>query len=150
MADLLNIALSGLRAYRTSLDTAGHNIANVNTPGYSRQRVELAAQKPHYGGGSFMGAGVIPVEVSRIYDQFLTNRVRDLTATQAQEAALHGLASQIDGMLGDPAAGIAPALADFFSALQDLSADPASIPARQVVLENAEALADRFVSLAAC
>lgn len=149
MADLLNIALSGLRAYRTSLDTAGHNIANVNTPGYSRQRVELAAQKPHYGGGSFMGAGVIPVEVSRIYDQFLTNRVRDLTATQAQEAALHGLASQIDGMLGDPAAGIAPALADFFSALQDLSADPASIPARQVVLENAEALADRFVSLGA-
>ncbi|MCC6297033.1 MAG: flagellar hook-associated protein FlgK, partial [Pseudomonadales bacterium] len=149
MADLLNIALSGLRAFRSSLNTAGHNIANVNTPGYSRQRVDLAAQQPMYMGGSFLGSGVATVEVSRVYDQFLTGRVRELTATQAQEAALHGLASQIDGMLGDSAAGIAPALADFFSALQDLAADPAAIPARQVVLGNAAALADRFGSLGA-
>jgi len=147
MADLFNTALSGLRAFRVALDTTSHNIANVNTPGYSRQRVELSTQTPQRTGGSYLGSGVAVDAVSRVYDRFLTDQVRGLTSGQSQEAALHALASQIDRMLADPNVGVAPALADFFGALQDLAADPSSVPARDLVLQSGQALASRFDDL---
>lgn len=149
MADLFSNALSGLRAFSASLQTTGHNISNVNTPGYSRQRVELATQIPQSSGGSFLGSGVTTAEVSRVYDRFLTDRVRDLTSTRAQEASFHQLARQVDAMLADPTVGMAPVIADFFAALQDLASDPAAVPLRNVVLQAGETLASRFADLGA-
>ncbi len=57
MANMLNTAVSGLLSFQRALGTTSHNIANVNTEGYSRQSVEISANVPTYYGGSFVGTG---------------------------------------------------------------------------------------------
>ena len=59
MPDMLNVAVSGLRAFQRALETTSHNIANVSTPGYSRQTVNLATQTPQTYGSATLGTGVI-------------------------------------------------------------------------------------------
>src|SRR5438477_10491893 len=76
----INIAVSALNAQREALDTAGHNIANANTAGYTRQRVEMAAMSgpvtpAMYAKWTGGGAGVDVTSISRMADQFLNQRV---------------------------------------------------------------------------
>ena len=149
MADLLATAVSGLLSYQRALNTTSHNIANVNTPGYSRQRVEMSAAPPQYLGGNYVGTGVQVERVRRVYDEFLAEQVRTSTSLEAQHRSMHDLALQIDNMLADTESGIAPAMQEFFDSLQDLSTDPASTAARQVVLSQGESLTARFNDLAA-
>lgn len=144
MSDPFNISVSALLAYQQALNTASHNIANVNTAGYSRQRVELGTQLPQYTGGGYQGNGVQVDGIRRVYNEFLTAQVRDLTASQSEAATLQQSASQIDNMLADPNAGLTPVTGQFFAALQDLANDPSSTAARQVVLDKSETLASRF------
>ena len=68
-AGLLGIGSSGLLAFQRSLDTVGHNIANVSTEGYSRQSVDLATRLPQANGFGFMGTGVQTVTVERAFVQ---------------------------------------------------------------------------------
>lgn len=147
MADLLGTAVSGLLAYQRALNTVSHNITNVNTPGYSRQRVELSSASPQYIGGNYVGSGVDVQNVRRVYDEFLGAQVRGTTSMASQHDATYELAVQIDNMLADPAAGLSPALQSFFDAVQDLASDPTSTPARQVVLSEGESLVARFNDL---
>ena len=69
MADMLNVALSGLRAFQTALETTSHNIANVSTPGYSRQSVDVTTQTPYGIGGLTTGSGVAITGISRKADR---------------------------------------------------------------------------------
>jgi flagellar hook-associated protein 1 FlgK len=142
--DPLGIAISGLLAFQRGLATTGHNIANVNTEGYSRQRVELAARLPTASGDGYIGNGVNVATVRRAYDAFLTTQVRTSTAAHSQLDSFYALASQVDGLLADPQAGLAPPLQSFFQAVQGVANDPTSIPARQTLLGAAATLADRF------
>ena len=144
---LFDVGLSGLLTAQRGLTTTGHNIANVNTPGYSRQRVELAARPPQGLGDGFVGSGVEINTVSRIFNSFLIDQVRNTTASARQLNRFHNLAQQIDGLLANPSSGLAPALQDFFAALHELSDDPSSIPARQVLLGEADTLVNRFRTL---
>jgi len=141
---MLNIAVSGLLAYQKALATTGHNIANVGTEGYSRQRVNLATRTPEPAGNGFLGKGVNVTSVDRIYDQFLVNQLNNRTSGYNQLDTFHTMASQLDSALGDPAIGLTPALENFFNAIQDVANDPTSIPARQVVLSQAESLNEQF------
>jgi len=144
MADLLNIGVSGLLTFQRNLATTSHNISNVNTPGYSRQRVELGARPPQFAGAGYLGNGVQVSSVQRVYDSFLTSQVRTSTSTNGQLQSLYSYASQVDNLLADSQSGLSPALQDFFGAGQGVADDPASIPARQVLLSNAAGLTDRF------
>lgn len=144
MSDPLNISLSALLSYQQALNTTSHNIANVNTAGYSRQQVEFATQTPEYRGGSYLGNGVQVDGVRRIYSEFLSSQVRDLTSSQSEADSLQQIAGQIDNMLADPNAGLAPVSGQFFASLQDLANDPSSIAARQAVLDRGTTLASRF------
>ena len=71
MADVLSTGLSSLRALQRALDTTSHNIANVSTEGYTRQRVEFHSRSPQLSGGGWIGTGVEVSTVRRVYDQFL-------------------------------------------------------------------------------
>lgn len=144
-SDLLGIGISGLLAAQKALSTVGHNVANVNTEGYSRQSVDLATRDPQYTGGGFIGRGVEVVNIRRSYDQFLTNEIRDTTASLKEFERFSMLASQVDNLLADPQGSLSPALQGFFNSVQDVSNAPASIPARQAMLASAETLVDRFV-----
>ena len=144
MADLLGIATSGLLAFQRSLDTTGHNIANAGTPGYTRQRVELATRIPYLTGAGFIGSGVQVETVRRIYDGFLTDRVRSTTSTSNGLDVYQELAARVSNLLGSAEAGLSAGLQDFFDSVQDVADDPTSIPARQVMLSEAESLETRF------
>jgi len=145
--DILGIGISGLLAYQRSLATAGHNITNANTEGYSRQRVELGTRPPEFSGSGYIGSGVNIESVRRVYDSFLTSQVRNSTASFSQSDYYHTLSSRIDNLLADPQAGLTPALQSFFNSVQGVSNDPGSIAARQVLLSEASSLVERFKSL---
>ncbi|HCX32968.1 MAG TPA: flagellar hook-associated protein FlgK, partial [Rhodocyclaceae bacterium] len=117
------------------------------TPGYSRQGLEQSTNTPQFLGGSYFGQGTNVSAVKRIYSQFLAAEVAS-AQTRAAELDTHSSElAQINNVLADPNAGLSPALQELFDAVQDLAADPASIPARQSVLAAGSGLANRFHSL---
>lgn len=145
MPDFLNTAVSGLRAFQRSLATTGHNIANVNTPNYSRQRVDLVATLPQQvENGQFVGTGVKVAGVKRVYDGFLDQQVRTHSASFGQLETLDRLIKHIGSLMADTQAGLPHALQKFFGAVQDVADSPSSVPARQVMLSEAESLASQF------
>ncbi len=142
--NLLGTAVSGLLAYQRALATTGHNVANVNTPGYSRQSALLNTQTPLPTGSGFIGTGVTVSTVTRAYDQFISTQLRTTTANQSELAAYNELAKQVDNVVADPQAGLTPAMEDYFKAVQAVANDPNSAPARQVLLTQSNSLANRF------
>jgi flagellar hook-associated protein 1 FlgK len=144
MADLLSTGVSALLAFQRELNVTGHNIANANTPGYSRQRAELATKRPSLNGNGYVGNGVRVDTVRRLYNSFLAARVRSTGSDKSRLDQFHALAAGLDNLLASSDAGLAPALQKFFGAVGDVANDPASIPARQSLLSRAGALTDRF------
>lgn len=144
MADLLSIGLSGLAASKTQLSITGHNITNVNTPGYSRQDASQATRSPQFSGAGYIGSGTTLVDVRRTYSEFLTSQLRSSTSLNRDVEAYKSQIDQLDSLLAGTTTGITPSLQKFFSALQTAAEDPANIPARQLVLAEAEGLARRF------
>lgn len=144
MADLLNIGLSGLSANKTSLAVTGHNIVNVNTPGFSRQETIQATRTPQFTGAGYIGSGTTLVDVRRIYNDFLNTQVRSSTALNSDTQAYLGQINQLDSLLAGSTTGINPGLQKMFAALQTAAEDPANIPARQLALSEAEGMAKRF------
>jgi len=145
--DLLGISTSGILASQRALSTAGHNIANATTPGYSRQRVDMAARPPQMLGNGALGTGVIVNNVERVYNEFLTSEVRDTTSMSKYLDKTHEYTSQVDNMLADPQAGLAPTMSSFFDAVNGLANEPSSTAAREVMLAASHNLADRFAYL---
>lgn len=144
MADLLNIGMSGLHAAKTKLSVTGHNITNVNTPGYTRQDTVQATRTPQFTGAGYIGTGTSITDVRRSYNEFLTTQLRSTTSLNSDVQAYKSQIDQLDGLLAGSTTGINPSLQAFFSATQTAAEDPANIPARQLVLAEAEGLARRF------
>ena len=100
MSDLLGIGLSGLAAAQAGLSTAGHNIANVNTPGYSRQQVVFAARPPQFTGGGYIGQGVDISNVRREYSDFLAGQLTRATSDSSQLDAYATQLGTLDNLFG--------------------------------------------------
>lgn len=147
MADLLNTGVSALLNYRKALDTAGHNIANVNTDGYSRQRVEFVSRLGMPQGDGYIGAGVSTETVRRITDSFVGARLISDTSSYARAESFEGIATQLDSWLSESATGLGNPLNSFFDSLNDLAANPASSANRQSLISDGESLATRFRTL---
>ncbi len=141
MANLFGISVSGLFVAQQNLTTTSHNITNVNTEGYSRQRVEQEARTPIRVGDNYVGTGVIASSIDRYYSEAATNSLRDSTSEYEKLTAYQEMSARLDGLLADEAAGLSPAMLNFFDSVQDLSNDPSSISARQVVISSGESLA---------
>ena len=150
MADsnLLRIGSSGLQAFQRSLNTIGHNIANVNTDGYSKQNVELSARQPQVNGFGFTGSGVQTTTISRSFDSFIEGNLRNSTSSAAEFEVFHALATQIDNVLADPDSGMATSMQSFFNAIQDVADTPSALSSREVLLEEGRHLAGQFNELA--
>ncbi len=144
MADLLNIGLSGLLANKTALSITGHNISNVNTPGFSRQDTVQATRTPQFSGAGYIGSGTTLVDIRRSYSEFLSAQVRTGTALSSDVEAYKSQIEQLDSLLAGSTTGITPSMQKFFSSLQTAAEDPSNIPARQLVLSEAQGLARRF------
>ncbi len=146
-SSILNIGSGALFAAQAGLSTTAHNISNAATPGYSRQETIQANNNPLATGIGFMGQGVHVTTVLRIYNDFLTRQVSDTQASVSQFDAFHGQISQIDNLLADPAAGLSPAIQDFFSGVNAVANNPADPAARQSMLSAGNALVSRLQTL---
>ena len=147
MPDILNTSLTGLRAFQSALATTSHNIANVNTDGYSRQRVNFGTMPAQNVGVGYIGSGVQPQSVVRILDQYRVDSLRTNISEEARLGAFNDLAGSIDGLLASPDSGLSQPLQDFFAALQTVADNPSSVSARQVALSQANVLSDRVATL---
>ncbi|RPE80876.1 flagellar hook-associated protein FlgK [Vulcaniibacterium tengchongense] len=147
MANVLSTGAGALIAFQRALATVSHNVANVATDGYSRQRVELATRNPTDMGYGYVGNGVQVADVRRVADELATARLLDSGGELARLQQLAALASRVDGLLSDPATGLAGVWSNFFDAASGLGAAAASSAAREDLLADARALATRFNQL---
>jgi flagellar hook-associated protein 1 FlgK len=140
MAELLNVGTSSLLAYQKALATTGHNIANVNTEGYSRQSLTLDTRAPSLGAGGYVGSGVEVSTVARAYDSFLSQDLRANHSSFHHLDTFTEMTKQLEDLLADSDRGVSVQLENLFAAVQDLSNNPSSIPERQALLGEANAL----------
>ena len=144
---LLGTATTGLAAFQRAISVTGNNIANANTDGYSRQRVEFGDRPSSFTGSGYVGNGVQVQSIERVFDQFITERVRDTTSAASQADAFAVLSGQVTNLLGDADAGLNASFESFFNAVQTVADDPSSTVTRQLLLSESESLTTRFKSL---
>ena len=144
MADFLNIGLTGLMAAQAKLTVASHNIANADMPGYSRQSAVQTTQPSQYMGYGYVGQGARVVDVQRSYDQFLQRQLLQSQSQASYYQSYRDLIAPIDDLIADPDLGISSAMAQFFDSVNEVANNPSSIPARQTMLSQSEALVNRF------
>ncbi|HEX4975089.1 MAG TPA: flagellar hook-associated protein FlgK [Pseudomonadales bacterium] len=144
MSSVINNGLSGLKAQQAALSTTAHNISNVNTEGYSRQTIQFGANPALKMGDIYMGTGVDISGITRQVDGFVLSQVRESTVSFNQMDSYHSNAAAVDSLIADEATGVIPTVDQFFSAMQDASADPASLPLRQMVISQSQIMTGRF------
>ena len=144
MSDSLSIGTSALSALQRAISTTGHNIANVNTEGYSKQSVIFGARPPQDIGVGFLGSGTQIESIDRAYNQFLTADVQTRTASSSFFQLYATTAGRVDELLADPSTSLSEAMDSFFAAAEAVSNSPTSLPERQVMLSEAETLVQRF------
>lgn len=145
LGDALSTANSGLQAAQKGLATVGNNIANVNTPGYTRQRQVLETRLPTVDSTGSIGNGVDQVSVERILDRFVGRRLVAETSRMAQLETQSSIYSEVENVVNDQAAGgVDTALRDFYGALESLSSSgtPRQPAERSEMLSAGKALAE--------
>ncbi|MFN3843162.1 MAG: flagellar hook-associated protein FlgK [Rehaibacterium terrae] len=147
MSTLLSNGISALTSFQRALSTISHNVANANTPGYSRQVLDLSARAGQAYGFGFIGAGVQVDSVRRVTDLFNFARSLDSAAELGRLGELAALAGRVDKLVSDQGTGLTGPWSKFFDAGQGVSTQPTSTAARQNLLAAGEALAARFRSL---
>ena len=141
---IFSIGTSALNAAYTALRTAGNNVANASTPGYSRQTVVLSAQVGAMIGGNYLGQGVAVADVRRAYDTFLNRAANSAQAAASASDARASQLAQVDNLFADAETGLGSAIDSFFQQVQSLSQQPSDPAARQALLSAANQLVARF------
>jgi len=144
---LIGTGLTALHAAQLALQTTEHNIANVNTPGFSRQRTLQTSNSAVLSGSGFIGQGTQVATVERMYDKFLSEQVSRAQTRASELTSYHAQVAQIDSMLADATTGLSPVLQEFFQAVQQSAASPAQLAVRQAMLSTAQGLTARYRSL---
>lgn len=141
----LDIALQSMLAEQGAIETASNNIANVNTPGYSRQIANLEENPPVQVGNLTLGTGVQLSDVTSLRDSILDVRINQETQQQGQLNSFISGGQQIQVLFNETeGTGLQAPLSAFFSSLSELSSDPSDLPTRQAVITAAQNLAESF------
>src|SRR2546421_807969 len=141
----LNIVLGSLLTDQGAIETTSNNIANVNTPGYSRQRPDLEETPPIQIGGLNFGTGVELKQVVSLRDSILDLRVNQETQQQGRLEGFLGSAQQIQSFFNETTGtGLQANLTAFFNSLSQLSTSPSDLDVRQSVLTAAQNLSTSF------
>lgn len=145
MPDLLNIGNTGLAASKKSLETTSHNIANVNTEGYSRQKVTQTTNIPIDKGGLIQGTGARVTGVTRSHDSFVEKRLGQATTDHnyfkeraEQLEQVENIFNEIDGD------GLNKVLNKFYNSFRELANQPENETIRSVVRDSAQLVSQDF------
>ncbi len=148
----VELASRALQSMQMAMNTTGHNLANINTPGYSRQRVNLVTTEPQVLQGAktlFMGSGVRVDSIQRIRDIFLDGRVQATNSEYQRLNTLYQRLTQVEDLFSEPTdAGLSRQIVAFFNAFQELSANPENVGTRASVYQQVEAMTRTFRQLA--
>jgi len=145
-SSLLNLGVSALFANQAALQTIGQNIANANTPGYSRQQVVLTTPAGQFTGSGYFGKGVNVETVIRSHNDFLTTQAMQSASTQAMDQTHADVLTQLQKVFPTDDTGIGSAASTFFNNLINVANSPSDSSARQVTLSGAQELAARFAA----
>ncbi|MFL6679188.1 MAG: flagellar hook-associated protein FlgK, partial [Burkholderiaceae bacterium] len=131
---LMSIGMRAMFANYASMQTTGHNIANAQTPGYSRQTVDLATSGGQQTGAGFFGKGVDVVTVRRASDAFLNTQSQVASSMSAMDEARSSNLQQLETVFPPGDTGMGAAVGTFMNSYVDLANSPADSSARQVIL----------------
>src|ERR1035437_5303571 len=134
----VDIGASALRAAQQLLDTAAHNVANTNTPGYSRQRVTVQASVPYTmptfnrsGLPGQIGSGVSVMAITRVRDNFLDLQVQAQTALKSEWDTRQQELAKVESIFPEPSdSGLGSVISKYWNAWQDVAAGPTPAAAR--------------------
>jgi flagellar hook-associated protein 1 FlgK len=151
----LNTALRGVLAQQTALDVTGHNISNMETEGYTRQRADLVTTQPWSNASIMsqttpgqMGTGVEVKFLERLRDQYVDANVRNQLGSQANQQTLVDQLQQIESALQEPGTnGISALVKDYFDKMAAVAQTPANSSARQAFADAAQQLTNAFHEL---
>ena len=146
---LFTIGSNALQTQQKAIDITGNNIANVNTPGYSRQRLNILQNTPVQIPGATMSTGVkADSRIQRFYDQFLGRQLNgengNLGRWEAQKSALDEVESMFDDNSGY---GLSSAMAEFWNGWQNVANNPSGYVERTNLVSAGEQLASTFKEL---
>jgi flagellar hook-associated protein 1 FlgK len=142
---VLSIGSKALSAQQKGIYVTGNNIANINTPGYSRQRLNMASDFPVDSSIGPVGTGVRAIEVERIYQRFLGVQINNETQSLGKWEANKDMLERVE-MISDESEGygLSQVMSDFWNAWQDLTNNPSGPVERSVLVAKSEMLAATF------
>jgi flagellar hook-associated protein 1 FlgK len=141
----LSIAKTALLANQKAISVASQNIANADTDGYSRQRVQFVAMDAVNVGGLLFGTGVSIASVERVYDAFQAVQLRDSYSQFARYESQESVVKALESLMNDlGGAGLMSYIDGLFNAFQDLANDPSAYAERSILLATAATLTDSF------
>lgn len=146
--DGLELGKRALSTHQLWLNTIGHNIANANTPGYTRQRVHTTTTMPYESNVGPIGTGVQATDIYQVRDLFLNQQYRQESRSLGQWTAMEKTLSQVEALFGEPNDNALSDLMDqFWSAWSDLANNPESLAARSALKEQTNLMTSSFHQL---
>jgi flagellar hook-associated protein 1 FlgK len=144
---LYQTGISGLLASQQQLATTGHNIANVNTEGYSRQRAEQDATMGLSSGNNYLGSGTYIQDITRLYDQFSYKEQIMSQSNLSNADSLNVSLTQLDQIMATSGSAVVNSLDQFYEALNGVADNPNDSGLRSIVLSQASTLSTDFTEL---
>ncbi|MFQ5963009.1 MAG: flagellar hook-associated protein FlgK [Candidatus Scalinduaceae bacterium] len=133
----LSIGLTGLLVAQRALQTAGHNVANANTPGYSRQIVSVSARDPQITPFGLVGQGVTIDQIRRIKDELMESQIRNQTSLLGSSGIQSNSLQNLQVFFNElSSSSLSSTLDKFFQSVQDLSTNPELISSRNQLLQD--------------
>lgn len=149
MSAALNIGARALNTNLTALQVIGHNIANANTPGYSRQTVQTQSAGYQRLGGQYFGKGVELAEVTRAHSEYLTREARLASSASAADTERYGRLQELESLFPTGSTGLGAAVNSMLNVWNDVASSPSDLSARVVALARGDETAGRMRSTVA-
>jgi len=146
MSGILDIGTRALKANQLALQTAGNNIANVNTPNYSRQSVVVKNVAGQFSGTGYYGKGVEVITVQRNHSEFLTRQAAQSSSISAADTKRLEQLTQLEDIFQGGPTGIGASVSNMLNSFSDVASAPTDLAARSVALSLADEMAARFRS----
>lgn len=142
MNNAVEIAVSGMRAAQLGIEVTAHNVANVNSTGYTRQRVNLVAATTLVTRSTLIGGGVDVAGVQRIADEFTARQIRNQTTSLGYHSTLYDRLSDVEAIFNEVrGGGLGDSFNAFYDAIADLAGQPEDSSIRQMVLNTGQHVA---------
>ena len=141
---ILNIGTRSLQANQVALQTAGNNIANVNTAGYSRQTVSLQTVQGQFTGGGYIGKGVEVKTIQRNFSEFLSRQATLAASVKSSDTTRSAKLAQLENIFPGGASGLGASISDMLNAFSDVAGSPTDLTARTVALTRVDETAARM------